>query len=51
MTYPEWWPDGCDESLVRDCNCQTCEAMIQELEEFRREKSQDGEHAPLDVFE
>lgn len=51
MSYPEWWPDGADEQLVRECSCDWCNALIKDLEKYRKEKSQDGEHAPLDVFE
>jgi hypothetical protein len=27
-----WWPDGADERLVRQCNCETCMALIDRLE-------------------
>lgn len=51
MSYPDWWPPGCDEALVRDCNCDSCAELIEALEEYRLEQSEDGEHAPLNAFE
>lgn len=51
MNYPDWWPNGCDEALVRDCNCQHCKGMIERLERHREEQSEDGEHAPLTAFQ
>lgn len=51
MSYPEWWPDGCDEQLVRECNCETCQEMIERLEQYKEEQSTDGEHAPLTAFQ
>jgi len=47
---PEWWPAGVDESIVRDCNCQTCKAMIEDLEDYRKGISPDGQHKHLEAF-
>ena len=49
-TYPDWWPDGCDEDLVRECNCEQCELMVDALEDWRAGIAPDGEHATLDSF-
>lgn len=38
MTDPDdyaFWPDGASEELVRECNCEWCAALIEELERAR----------------
>lgn len=30
---PSWWPRGADEQLVRECNCEACNDLIERLED------------------
>jgi len=48
--YPDWWPDGVDEDLVRECNCEHCHEMADALDEWRNGIAPDGQHASLDSF-
>jgi hypothetical protein len=45
---PHWWPRGCDEQLVRECNCQFCADLADALDDYR-EGRVDG-NATLDRF-
>lgn len=47
---PDSWPTGASEAKVRDCNCPTCNALIEQLEANRENQSKDGEHKPLNVY-
>lgn len=47
--YPGWWPSGCDESFVRDCNCDHCLQMAAALDEWRDGIAPTGD-ATLDSF-
>lgn len=47
---PGWWPDGADEALVRDCNCDRCGALVEALEDHRQGVAVDGEHATLSAY-
>jgi len=47
---PEWWPAGCKEHYVRECNCPYCADLIAALEEHREGIAIDGEHNTLDSF-
>lgn len=49
-TYPDWWPAGCDESLVRSCNCDHCGEMIDALEDYRQGQAPDGENKTLEAY-
>lgn len=48
---PDFWPDGADEQLVRECNCERCHALVEALEDYRDGIAPDGEHAALTAFE
>jgi len=44
MTTPDraWWPPGCDERLVRECNCDYCNKLIEQLEQERAAEQGDA---------
>ena len=50
MSYPDWWPDGVEEHYVRACNCEYCADLAAQLDEYREQQSEDGEHIQLDAF-
>lgn len=47
---PAWWPDGTDEGLVRDCNCEYCAELVDRLDRHQAGQAPDGEHASLTAF-
>jgi len=47
---PEWWPAGCREDYVKECNCQRCANMLEALDQWREGKTPDGEHRRLGAF-
>lgn len=47
---PQWWPRGCDEELVRECNCDYCHKLADALDEYRSGIAVDGENQTLAAF-
>jgi hypothetical protein len=45
---PHWWPAGCAEQKVRECNCQYCHDLADALNEYRDGKV--NGNATLDRF-
>jgi len=50
MTNPDWWPTGVSEEIVRDCNCDYCSELADALDDWRADKSVDGEHKAITSF-
>lgn len=44
---PPWWPNGADEQLVRECNCEYCAELIGAIEQEREGVAIDGENMSL----
>lgn len=47
---PPWWPNGADEQLVKECNCQYCDDLIDALAQEREGIAVDGEHMSLQAI-
>jgi hypothetical protein len=50
MSKPDWWPNGVDEQLVRECNCPHCQELADALDAYRDGLAPDGETATLERF-
>lgn len=50
MSKPQWWPNGADETKVRDCNCDYCTELIEALEQHQNGVAVTGEDATLSRY-
>jgi hypothetical protein len=45
---PPWWPAGVSLQYVRDCNCDSCEKLLDAYAEWRQDRA--GEYRTLDAY-